>query len=59
MLLKDIKAVARENGVKPGKLKKLDLIREIQKAEGNDPCFKSEILSTCSETECLWYSDCQ
>ncbi len=57
MLLKDIKQIARDNGVKAGKLKKADLIQEIQKAEGNNACFKE--IDGCPEEGCLWYSDCQ
>ncbi len=58
MLVKEIKEIAKKNGVDAGKLKKLDLIREIQSAEGNNACFKSETSQSCEETGCLWFIDC-
>ncbi len=57
MLLKDIKEIAKKNGVAPRNLRKAALIREIQKAENNDPCFGTR-KGECNETACLWYLDC-
>ena len=36
---------------------KEQLIREIQKAENNNPCFRT--ITNCAETGCLWYTECQ
>ena len=36
---------------------KTELIREIQAAEDNIVCFKTDTL--CNNSECLWYKDCQ
>lgn len=58
MLVKEIKAIATKKGIKPGKLKKADLIRAIQEKEGNIPCFKSEQANNCEELGCLWRDDC-
>ena len=33
------------------------LIREIQAAEDNIVCYKTDTM--CNNTECLWYTDCQ
>jgi len=58
MLVKEIKKIAESRGVEAGKLKKLDLIRKIQSAEGNNACYKTDISPTCEESECLWFGDC-
>ena len=53
-----IKAVAKERGVKAGRLKKVDLVREIQGAEGNPQCFCTSFSDQCGQPECLWRVDC-
>ncbi len=58
MLVKEIKAIATDRGVKPGTMKKEALILAIQEAEGNNPCFKSNIAKNCEEMGCLWRKDC-
>jgi hypothetical protein len=58
MLLKDIRALARQMGIKNySKLKKADLIRTIQENEGNSPCYQA--IPDCGEDSCLWRSSCQ
>ncbi|MBE0574259.1 MAG: SAP domain-containing protein, partial [Desulfuromonadales bacterium] len=41
MNMTEVKAVAKDLGVMPGKMKKEDLIRTIQLAEGNPQCFNT------------------
>ncbi len=53
-----IKDVARERGVKPGKMKKAELVRAIQAAEENAPCFCTNFSSACGQDGCLWREDC-
>ncbi|HDK43748.1 MAG TPA: SAP domain-containing protein [Desulfobacteraceae bacterium] len=48
---------AKNVGLKPGKMKKADLIRAIQIQEGNNPCF-SPNRESCDQTGCCWHSDC-
>jgi len=57
MKMTDIKAKAKELGIRPGKMKKEDLIRAIQEKEGNFPCFGSA-LEHCSQEDCSWREDC-
>ena len=57
MRVSEIKKKARTLGVKPGKMNKTDLIRAIQKEEGNSECYDSNI-SQCGEMECCWRNDC-
>jgi hypothetical protein len=58
MNLKDIKQIAQKQGVKTGKMKKEEIIRAIQRAEGNFDCFGTAVSSECSQTDCLWRADC-
>ncbi|HDD35341.1 MAG TPA: SAP domain-containing protein [Candidatus Desulfofervidus auxilii] len=58
MTIKEVKAIAKRMGLKIGKLKKVELIRNIQKAEGNIPCFGTERVNECGEINCLWREDC-
>ncbi|MBN2628382.1 MAG: Rho termination factor N-terminal domain-containing protein [Spirochaetales bacterium] len=57
MTVKEIKEIAKEKGVVPGKMKKDELIREIQTAEGNKACFGYEA-AVCGQDDCLWREDC-
>ena len=59
MTMNEIKAIARERGIKPGNLKKGELIRKLQAEEGNDPCFDNEDRLPCEQDCCLWFDDCQ
>lgn len=56
MKLQEIKAIAQGKGIKPGSMKKAELIRDIQKTEGNQDCFETK--EVCDQTECLWRGDC-
>jgi len=56
--MKEIRVVAKQRGIKPGKLNKLNLIRLIQKGEGNNECYASTQSSNCGQITCLWREDC-
>ncbi|MBI4825325.1 MAG: SAP domain-containing protein [Nitrospirae bacterium] len=58
MNLKDIRKIAKKNGVKDLNKKKDELIRSIQKAEGNSDCFRTDASIGCPQTDCLWKEDC-
>jgi hypothetical protein len=58
MKLEEIKEIARQQSIKPGKLKKADLIKAIQKSEGNIDCFATGQASECGQASCLWREDC-
>ena len=59
MKLDEIKDIARQHGIKVGKMKKADLVKAIQIAEQNDPCFETGKSSTCEQEGCLWREDCE
>ena len=57
MKAKDIREIAKNMGIKIGKMRKPELIRTIQKAEGNIPCFGTRG-HECDQINCLWREDC-
>ena len=59
MKLEEIKNIAKQHNIKPGKMKKAELVRAVQLAEGNDPCFETGRAANCGQGECLWRSDCK
>lgn len=59
MTLADIKSKAKDLGVKGySKLTKPELVKAIQAAEGNSPCYQGEIASVCGIADCMWKEDC-
>ncbi len=58
LTLQDVRAIAEKMGVDTGNLNKTELIRAIQRAEGNKDCYASAQVQTCGRTNCLWHQDC-
>lgn len=58
MNMNEIKEIARMRGVNPGRLKKIDLIRTMQRDEGNGSCFQTGQADVCDQGQCLWRGDC-
>ena len=58
MKLEEIKEIARRENIKAGKLKKAELVKAIQTAEGNTACFATGHAVECGELSCLWREDC-
>lgn len=58
MTKKEILGIAAERGMRGvSRLRKADLVRAIQKDEGNYPCFGTAH-GQCDRTDCLWRGDC-
>lgn len=58
MALKELKEKAKILGIKSKiGMKKADLIRSIQTAEGNFPCFATA-KDYCDQTNCCWRENC-
>ncbi len=49
---------AEEMGIEPGSVGEADLIRAIQRAEGNVDCYATDRNKTCGEERCLWRQGC-
>lgn len=58
MVMQEIRDIARVNGIKPGRLSKIALVRIIQQTEGNNACFATAMSSACAQAACLWRDDC-
>jgi hypothetical protein len=58
MKVEEIKVIAGQRGVKVGKMKKSEIVRAIQDAEGNPTCFDTAKADVCGQTICLWRQDC-
>jgi len=58
MLVQDIRAIAREHGLKTSGLNKVALVRAIQASEGNFDCFARATDGICDQPDCRWREDC-
>lgn len=59
MKVEEIKEIAKQRGVKAGKMKKSEIIRSIQVAERNPACFDAGKAAACGQADCLWREDCK
>ncbi len=57
MKMQDVRGKARRADIKPGKMRKAELIRAIQAKEGNPVCFANGN-DSCDQLECCWWADC-
>ena len=57
MTLAEIKKIAKRLGVKPGSMKKVQLIHSIQLTEGNFDCF-GKAQGDCDQKGCTFRGDC-
>lgn len=59
MKVNEIREKARALGIGgTARLRKGDLIRRIQRAEGNFDCFGSAGRFHCPQADCCWRADC-
>jgi hypothetical protein len=57
MKMDEVRERAKALGIKTGQMKKADLIRRIQKAEGNFACFGTA-KDYCDQWNCCFREDC-
>lgn len=58
MKIQKVRAIAKANGVNSARMSKGEIIRAIQEAEGNFPCFGTARDGFCDREECAWREDC-
>lgn len=58
MKLTDVQALAKTKGIGPDKLSKTNLIRILQKDEGNFDCYATAYDGECDQSDCCWREDC-
>ena len=56
--LQEVRTIARKMGIDTRNVTLTELIRAIQRAEGNKDCYISAQTLTCAQTNCLWREDC-
>jgi len=56
--MKEIREMAQQLGVRSTRMRKAELIRAIQRAEGNYDCYGTATEEECDQEECLWREDC-
>ncbi len=59
MQIKKIKDIAKKMDIIPGNMSKTELIRVIQRTEGNSDCFATMHVHDCNQMHCLWRADCK
>lgn len=59
MRMQEVRQRAKELGVQaPARVSKGELIRMIQRQEGNQDCFGASWRHTCPWQACCWREDC-
>ena len=58
MNLTEIKQLAKDRGIVPGKMRKAELIHCLQVQEGNAQCYNTNFFQDCGQPNCLWRPDC-
>jgi hypothetical protein len=57
MNMSEVRRRAIDVGIQPGRKPKEEIILEVQRAEGNTPCFNTSD-GSCPHTDCCWLDDC-
>ena len=58
MKFEEIRVIAKSMDIKTARMRKADIIRAIQQAEGNFACFGTVVDGCCDQRECAWREDC-
>lgn len=58
MKIQKVRAIAKAKGVNSARKSKGEIIRAIQEAEGNFPCFGTARDGYCDQCDCVWREDC-
>ena len=59
MKMQEVREIAKKMGIKTANMKKADIIKAIQLAEGNIDCYNSGKSAECGQDNCLWREDCE
>lgn len=58
MRINQVREIARKQGINTARMSKADIVRTIQRAEGNFDCFGTALDGYCDQENCLWRKDC-
>jgi hypothetical protein len=56
--LQEVRTIARKMGINTRNVTLTELIRAIQKAEGNTDCYMTAQFLTCGQVNCCWRDVC-
>jgi hypothetical protein len=56
--LQEVRAIARKMGINTRNVTLKELIRAIQRAEGNKDCYMTAQVLTCGQVNCCWREVC-
>ena len=56
--LQEVRTIARKMGINTRNVTLTELIRAIQRAEGNKDCYMTAQVLTCGEVNCCWREVC-
>ena len=59
MKMQEVREIAKKMGIKTANMKKADIIRAVQLAEGNVDCYGSGKSAGCGQDNCIWREDCE
>jgi hypothetical protein len=59
MKLQEIKEIARDMKIAHSGMRKSELIRAVQRGEGNAQCFDTGNAGKCGQDRCAWRDDCK
>jgi len=58
MKIQKVRSIAKEMRVNSARMSKGEIVRAIQEAEGNFPCFGTVRDGYCDRGDCAWREDC-
>lgn len=58
MKIQELRAIAKKRRIKTAGMRNADIIRAIQRDEGNFPCFGTAWDGYCDQRKCAWREDC-
>lgn len=58
MKLHEVRSIAKRKGINPARMGKADVIRAIQRSEGNFDCYGTAVGGSCDQAGCAWMKDC-
>lgn len=59
MKIQEVREIAKQRNIKTANMKKIDIIRSIQREEGNSDCYNTGYSDRCGQFGCCWRDDCE
>jgi hypothetical protein len=58
MKIQEVREIAKQRDIRTANMKKVDIIRTIQREEGNSDCYNTGYSDHCGQDACCWRDDC-